>query len=69
MMEKMCEMRGWGYVRLDGGTAIKKRQQLVDKLGDRSAGNDTFVFLLSSKVWRAVAYLLGCLFCCIGQRV
>ena len=37
-------------IRLDGGTAVSKRQKLVDQLNDLK--RDEFVFLLSSKVMR-----------------
>ena len=40
----MCRQHHWPFVRLDGTTSVKKRQTLVDQLGDRS--RDTFIFLL-----------------------
>jgi DNA repair and recombination RAD54-like protein len=42
---------------------VKKRQVLVDRLTDRSHGNDVFVFLLSSKVSgnTAACVVLTCL--------
>lgn len=53
----LCRLRGWPYVRLDGGTAVKKRQKLVDQLTNRS--QDTYIFLLSSKAGGCGLNLIG----------
>jgi len=47
IFEALCKFRGWEYLRVDGGTSIKARQERVDKLC--AAGSTAFVFLLSSK--------------------
>ncbi len=57
MFETMCKYRGWGYVRLDGSTNIKKRQSLVDEL--TAKGNNIYVFLLSSKAGGCGLNLIG----------
>ena len=57
MFEKMCRTRGYGYVRLDGTMAIKKRQKVVDRFNDRS-GKD-FIFMLSSKAGGCGLNLIG----------
>ena len=54
----MCTLRKWDYLRLDGTTSIKKRQQLVDQLSDHR-GNRVFVFLLSSRAGGCGLNLIG----------
>ena len=54
----MCTLRKWDYLRLDGSTSIKKRQQLVDQLSDHR-GNRVFVFLLSSRAGGCGLNLVG----------
>jgi SNF2 family DNA or RNA helicase len=44
LFSDMCRQHSWPFVRLDGTTSVKKRQKLVDQLGDRT--RDTFIFLL-----------------------
>lgn len=53
----LCKRRGWGYVRLDGTTSVKKRQKLCDELDDRT--NNIFCFLLSSKAGGCGLNLVG----------
>ncbi len=53
----LCRERHWPFVRLDGTTAVKKRQKLVDQLTDRT--RDTFIFLLSSKAGGCGLNLIG----------
>lgn len=54
----MCTMKKWDYLRLDGSTSIKKRQQLVDQLSDHQR-NRVFVFLLSSRAGGCGLNLIG----------
>ncbi|KAJ3186291.1 DNA repair and recombination protein rad54b [Gaertneriomyces sp. JEL0708] len=42
----ICEERAYGYLRLDGKTAVSKRQDHVDQFNN---SKDLFLFLLSSK--------------------
>ena len=53
----LCRIRNWPFVRLDGSTAVKKRQKLVDQLTDRT--HDTYIFLLSSKAGGCGLNLIG----------
>lgn len=57
MFEAMCKYRGWGFIRLDGSTNVKKRQDLVDQL--TAKGNNIYVFLLSSKAGGCGLNLIG----------
>lgn len=58
VIASMCTLRKWDYLRLDGSTSIKKRQQLVDQLSDHR-GNRVFVFLLSSRAGGCGLNLVG----------
>lgn len=44
----LAEGNGWGFLRLDGGTASNSRQSLVDRFNKAQADN-VFLFLLSAK--------------------
>lgn len=44
----LAERNGWGFQRLDGGTASNARQPLVDRFNKASAG-DLFLFFLSAR--------------------
>ncbi|KND02005.1 uncharacterized protein SPPG_02511 [Spizellomyces punctatus DAOM BR117] len=57
LFEKMCRVRKWGHLRLDGSMTIQKRQKLVDRFND-PAGPE-FVFLLSSKAGGCGINLIG----------
>ncbi|CAM6032200.1 unnamed protein product, partial [Sphagnum compactum] len=46
VIEKYLEIRGYGYLRLDGQTSVEKRQDMID-LYNRD--NDIFLFLLSTR--------------------
>ncbi|KAG0225674.1 helicase [Actinomortierella wolfii] len=47
ILQKLCEISGYGFYRLDGSTPTTKRQEYVEKF---NAGvRDKFVFLLSAK--------------------
>ncbi|KAI6210840.1 hypothetical protein M3Y96_00370600 [Aphelenchoides besseyi] len=47
ILEKLVIMKGYGYLRMDGGTPIGSRQPLVQKFNKES---DLFVFLLTTRV-------------------
>jgi DNA repair and recombination RAD54-like protein len=57
LFEALCKFRGWPFLRVDGSTTIKKRQERVDELG--KAGNNYFCFLLSSKAGGCGLNLIG----------
>jgi DNA repair and recombination RAD54-like protein len=57
LLGAMCRENGWPHVRLDGSTATKKRQRLVDRFCDPD--DDLFVFLLSSKAGGCGLNLIG----------
>ena len=35
LLQKLCENRGYGFLRLDGKTPTSKRQSLVDRFNDK----------------------------------
>lgn len=57
MFEKLCMLRHYGYVRLDGSMTIKKRAKVVDEFNDPSSSQ--FVFMLSSKAGGCGLNLIG----------
>jgi len=57
MFEKLCHLRNYGYVRLDGTMSIKKRAKVVDEFNDPSSSQ--FVFMLSSKAGGCGLNLIG----------
>ncbi|PFX22519.1 DNA repair and recombination protein RAD54-like isoform X3 [Stylophora pistillata] len=57
LFEKLCRLRRYQYVRLDGTMSIKKRQKIVDRFNDPQ-GSD-FVFMLSSKAGGCGLNLIG----------
>lgn len=46
IMEKYLELRDYGFMRLDGQTAVTDRQAMIN---DYNADSDYFIFLLSTK--------------------
>ena len=54
---KLCCKRRWPYIKLDGGTAVKKRTAMVHRFNDKN--RDEFVFLLSSKAGGCGLNLIG----------
>ena len=56
--EKMCQLRGYGFTRLDGSMAIKKRMKVVDQFNDPTNKNE-FIFMLSSKAGGCGLNLIG----------
>jgi len=57
LFEKLCRLRGYLSVRLDGSMSIKKRAKVVDEFNDPS--NPQFIFMLSSKAGGCGLNLIG----------
>ncbi|XP_074637415.1 DNA repair and recombination protein RAD54B-like isoform X3 [Acropora palmata] len=57
LLQKLCETRGYEFLRLDGKTPTSKRQSLVDRFNDKYC--KIFVFLLSSKAGGVGLNLIG----------
>ena len=57
MFEKLCQLRHYGYVRLDGSMTIKKRAKVVDEFNDPTSSQ--FIFMLSSKAGGCGLNLIG----------
>jgi DNA repair and recombination protein RAD54 and RAD54-like protein len=57
MFTKLCEMRRYPHVRLDGSMTIKKRGKIVEQFND--LGNNEFIFMLSSKAGGCGLNLIG----------
>jgi DNA repair and recombination RAD54-like protein len=56
--EKLCQLRNYGFTRLDGSMAIKKRMKVVDKFNDPTNRHE-FIFMLSSKAGGCGLNLIG----------
>ncbi|ODM96784.1 DNA repair and recombination protein RAD54-like [Orchesella cincta] len=56
--EKLCHLRNYGFIRLDGSMAIKKRMKVVDKFNDPTNKHE-FIFMLSSKAGGCGLNLIG----------
>lgn len=57
LFEKLCLIRGYGQVRLDGSMSIKKRAKVVANFNDPA--NRDFIFMLSSKAGGCGLNLIG----------
>ena len=57
VFQNICRSCGYPFVRLDGTTAVKKRQKIVDVFNDPSSHQ--FAFLLSSKAGGCGINLVG----------
>lgn len=57
LFQRLCEMRGYKSVRLDGTMTTKKRDKIVKQFNDPTT--DEFVFLLSSKAGGCGLNLIG----------
>ncbi|XP_051170884.1 DNA repair and recombination protein RAD54B-like [Leptopilina boulardi] len=57
LLEKLCNLEGLSFCRLDGSTATSGRTKIVDKFN--SKGNMTRVFLLSAKAGGVGLNLIG----------
>lgn len=58
LIQDMCVAKRYNFLRLDGSTAQKKRQELVDKF-NRGPRMDSMVFLLSAKAGGVGLNLIG----------
>jgi len=56
LLQKLCELRGYATLRLDGATPIEQRQPLVNRF---NAAGGPFCFLLSSKAGGCGINLVG----------
>lgn len=54
---RLCEMRGYKWVRLDGSLSTKKRDHVVQKFNDPTTNE--FIFMLSSKAGGCGLNLIG----------
>ena len=57
LFEKLCCLRKYPFVRLDGSMTIRKRQKIVDRFNDPGGGD--FIFMLSSKAGGCGLNLIG----------
>ncbi|OQV18566.1 DNA repair and recombination protein RAD54-like [Hypsibius exemplaris] len=57
VFEKLCQMRRYKYVRLDGSMSIKKRGKVVERFN--MPESDDFIFMLSSKAGGCGLNLIG----------
>ncbi|TIB81083.1 DNA supercoiling [Wallemia mellicola] len=57
LLEKLFAALRWGFMRLDGTMAVKKRGKLVDRFNDPESRE--FIFLLSSKAGGCGLNLIG----------
>jgi DNA repair and recombination RAD54-like protein len=57
MFTKLCEMRRYNCVRLDGSMSIKKRGKIVEQFNDPCSSD--FIFMLSSKAGGCGLNLIG----------
>ncbi|KAG9091202.1 helicase, partial [Ceratobasidium sp. UAMH 11750] len=58
IVEAFCRSMHYSYLRLDGSTAVTKRQQLVDEF-NRVSQSQKFLFLLSAKAGGVGLNLIG----------
>ena len=57
LFERLCRLRRYQFVRLDGSMTIRKRQKIVDRFNDPNGGD--FIFMLSSKAGGCGLNLIG----------
>eukprot|EP00795_Rhopilema_esculentum_P004315 gene4315-20520_t len=57
LFEKLCRMRGYVFVRLDGSMSIRKRMKIVDRFNNPAS--EEFIFMLSSKAGGCGLNLIG----------
>lgn len=57
MFTKLCVLRRYQYVRLDGSMSIKKRGKIVEQFNDPNSSD--FIFMLSSKAGGCGLNLIG----------
>ncbi|ORY20670.1 SNF2 family N-terminal domain-domain-containing protein, partial [Naematelia encephala] len=58
MIQNLCKLRKWPFLRLDGSTSTKQRQPFVDQF-NRELRDQSFVFLLSAKAGGTGLNLIG----------
>lgn len=63
LIQELCKLKRYPFLRLDGQTAQKQRQEYVD-IFNRGSRSDSFVFLLSAKAGGTGLNLIGC----VSQR-
>nr|XP_019049115.1 hypothetical protein I302_02896 [Kwoniella bestiolae CBS 10118]OCF28045.1 hypothetical protein I302_02896 [Kwoniella bestiolae CBS 10118] len=59
LIQDMCKIRKYPYLRLDGSTPAKQRQELVDTFNRDVRREESFVFLLSAKAGGVGLNLIG----------
>ncbi|XP_054275150.1 DNA repair and recombination protein RAD54-like [Macrosteles quadrilineatus] len=57
LFERLCRLRNYQYVRLDGSMTIKKRAKVVENFNNPMGGD--FIFMLSSKAGGCGLNLIG----------
>ena len=57
LFERLCRLRNYGWVRLDGSMSIKKRGKVVENFNDPKSSE--FIFMLSSKAGGCGLNLIG----------
>lgn len=57
LFEKLCQLRNYNFVRLDGTMSVKKRGKIVEKFNDPAS--NIFIFMLSSKAGGCGLNLIG----------
>ncbi|XP_075228999.1 DNA repair and recombination protein RAD54-like okr isoform X2 [Lycorma delicatula] len=57
LFERLCRLRNYKYVRLDGSMSIKNRAKVVEKFNDPNGSE--FIFMLSSKAGGCGLNLIG----------
>jgi DNA repair and recombination protein RAD54B len=58
LVKELCVKRRYNFLRLDGSTPQKQRQELVDRFNSRDR-SDSMVFLLSAKAGGVGLNLIG----------
>lgn len=69
LIQGLCKLKRYNYLRLDGSTPPKQRQELVDRFNKDKERQGSFVFLLSAKAGGVGLNLIGCVdFVCGSLR-
>lgn len=69
LIQGLCKLKRYNYLRLDGSTPPKQRQDLVDRFNKDQGRQGSFVFLLSVKAGGVGLNLIGCVdFVCRSLR-
>ncbi|AFR93921.2 DNA repair and recombination protein RAD54B [Cryptococcus neoformans C23] len=59
LIQGLCKLKRYNYLRLDGSTPPKQRQDLVDRFNKDQGRQGSFVFLLSAKAGGVGLNLIG----------